>query len=95
MIDLTLADLLSIAGAVPVTMLLVEVLKRTAALPDSVTARFLPLVSLVVGSAVVEFGVIFTGSSAYAQGILTGVIAGGTAAGIYDAGKSLVAKPKA
>lgn len=93
--DLQLADLLTLVGAIPPTVLLVEVLKRTAALPDQVAARFLPVVSLVVGIVVVEFGVLFTGSSAYAQGILTGILAGGAAAGIYDAGKSLVAKPKA
>ena len=86
---------LILAAISPVMIVLVEALKRAG-----VPTRWLPLVAIGGGAALGAVYALATGSagSAGPSGILTsilgGVLAGGSAAGIYDAAKSVAKETK-
>lgn len=63
-------------------MVLVEVIKRVT---GEGVKRFLPLISLVIGIGV---NLLMTGSSS--ESMLTGVLLGGAACGLYDFGSKTV-----
>jgi len=74
MIDISIYGI----SAVVLTGILVEVAKRA-----EVPTKYLPLISLVAGILIVSLGT-WTLS---VEGILTGIVIGAIASGIYDVGK--------
>lgn len=83
---MTVADLLTLGGAAAIVTIIVEVIKRAAALNDAQIARFGPLMSVVVGM-VVTIGAAFAQSAPYDEAVLTGLLAGAAASGIYSFAK--------
>lgn len=88
--ELSVQDVLTVAGAAVVVLILTGVIKT--ALPNFDSARF--GAALAVGLGIV----IVAGANATAlaevrlgwgEAVLTGILAGASAAGIYDAGKGL------
>ena len=63
---------------IPVVTILVNIIKRIG-----VPSKFHPLISLVIGIA---FGIIFIGNGDIKKGILSGIIIGISASGLYSNG---------
>ncbi len=86
--EITVADLLSLAGLVPVVMVFVELVKRTLAMTEAATKRFGPLLSVGSGIllALAAAGWLMTQGLPVdlGQTVLTGGVAGALAAGLYD-----------
>ncbi len=86
--NVTVPDLLTLAGLVPIVMVFVELVKRTLAMTPEAIKRFGPILSVISG--------IFLASGAgawlmtqgtlvdWGQTVLTGGVAGALAAGLYD-----------
>ena len=91
-----LGQAVTLAGASILVGILVEVVKRTFAWADATTARFGPLVSIGIGIVVVEVLLLAQGqlsdAATIAAGAVTGLLAGASAAGLYDNVKSLAGK---
>ena len=83
---LTVNDLLTLGGASIVVTILVEIIKRAAAMSDAQISRFGPLLSVGLG-VVIACAAAFSQSAAYSEAILTGILAGATASGIYSFAK--------
>lgn len=87
--EVQVGSLLTISGLTVVTAILVESIKRAAALPEEMVARFGPLLSMSIGVLLGLITVfILNGLSVNAeaifQAILTGIFAGAAASGLYD-----------
>jgi hypothetical protein len=80
---LTVADLLSLAGAAIVVAIIVELLKRTLAWSPEFTARFAPLAACVTGTVLSVLAAVWL-SRDPVQAALTGFLAGALAGGLYD-----------
>lgn len=86
--EITVADLLTLVGLVPIVMVFTELVKRTLAMTDTTIKRFGPLLS--VGSGILL--ALAAGGWLMSQGqvidvgqvTLTGGVAGALAAGLYD-----------
>lgn len=94
---LDLSQFLGIAGAGAILNVLVEAVKRAAQWDQSTTERIAPGLSVVLGIVifllyqVVSPSVDQTAGQGAILAIFTGIIAGGTSAGIYQiAGKSVI-----
>jgi|WetSurMetagenome_2_1015567.scaffolds.fasta_scaffold03982_4 hypothetical protein len=80
------SDVLTLGGATILVTIAVEVVKRTLAMTEAQTARFGPLMSI-------GFGVLFVVGAAWSQtadipnALLTGLLAGAAASGIYGYAK--------
>lgn len=89
---MNLTDLLTIGGASILTNLLMEVGKRTLALPESTVDRFGSLAAMLLGIAIVVVVTVLIAPVtllAIAQAVLVGMFAGFQAIGIYKvAGKA-------
>jgi hypothetical protein len=82
-----LSQFTTIGGAVVVVAILVEVIKRAWNPDGNTAARFLPLISIAVGIAVVfvaMFGLGLLGAANVVEAIFTGIFAGAAASGVYD-----------
>ena len=66
---------------IPIITMLVDVLKK-AGLPT----KFAPLTSLILG---VIFGIVFQNDGGIKNGIITGLIIGMSASGLYSGGKEV------
>jgi len=80
---MSVEELLTLGGATIVVTIVVEVIKRALAMSEAAVTRFGPLLAVGVGVLVVT-------AAAFAQGarldaaILTGLLAGAAASGIYS-----------
>lgn len=93
--DLTLADLTNVAGAVVLVTILVEVLKRALALTDAAVDRFGPALALGLGVVIVVAATLLTvpiTAAAIGQAVLTGLLAGAGAMGLSDAVGTILPK---
>ena len=82
-----LSQFTTIGGAVVVVAIVVEIIKRAWNPDGSTAARFLPLISMAVGIAVVlvaNVGLGLFGSTDIVAAVFTGVFAGAAASGVYD-----------
>ncbi len=87
MSDLTIANLTSVAGAVVLVTILVEVIKRAAALTSAAVDRFGPALAIALGVVVVVAATLLTAPitpAGVGQAVLTGILAGAAAAGLSD-----------
>jgi high-affinity Fe2+/Pb2+ permease len=66
---------------IPIITVLVDVLKK-AGLP----AKFAPLTSFIIG---IVFGIVFQNNGDIKNGIITGLIMGMSASGLYSGGKEV------
>jgi hypothetical protein len=86
--NITVADLLTLAGLTPIVMVFTELVKRTLAMTDEATKRFAPLLSVGSGIllALAAAGWLMSQGIPVdlGQTILTGGVAGALAAGLYD-----------
>ena len=90
--DPTLETLATIAGAAPVTAILNGVLLKALG-PAFDAGRFGPLFALVLGIVVTvaaSFALGLSGSANIGQAVLTGIIAGASAIGIYETANGTV-----
>jgi uncharacterized membrane protein len=89
-----LSQFATTAGALPLIIGIVEVFKRAAGWSDANTARFAPLVSLVLGIVIVTAVTVIVGPKGepvttqelWLLGILSGALSGLGAIGLYDLG---------
>ena len=86
--DMATQDLLTVAGLGVATTLIVAVITRAA--PTFDTQRFGPLLALGVALLIAIPTAIYLGADPV-QAVLTALIAGTSAAGVYDVTKSTVA----
>jgi uncharacterized YccA/Bax inhibitor family protein len=86
--EVTVSDLLTLVGLVPIVMVFVELVKRTFALTTEAIKRFGPLISVVSGIALglLAGGWLYTQGQTidWGQAVLTGFVAGALSAGLYD-----------
>ncbi len=86
--NVTVPDLLTLAGLVPIVMVFVELVKRTLAMTEAAIKRFGPLLSvasgIVLASAAGAWLVTQGTAVDWGQTVLTGGVAGALAAGLYD-----------
>lgn len=89
-----LSEAITLGGATILVSVLVEVLKRSLAWGQAQVDRFGPLVAVVVGILVVVLLAAAMGNlagpdpaQAVASAIITGVLAGAAASGLYDGTK--------
>lgn len=93
---LELSQFLGIAGAGALINVVLEAVKRAAQWTQETTERLAPLVSLLLGILIfVPYTILappvdVTAGIAIMQAIITGIVAGGTAAGIYQLGGKAV-----
>lgn len=78
------SDLLTITGLAVVTGIIVEVIKRAWQPTTEALSRFGPLLSLVVAVVIGIPTALYTGND-LVQALLTALLAGATASGLYDA----------
>ena len=78
-----LSDLLTVGGLTVVVAIVVEVIKRAAAMTDAAIERFGPLMAVVVG-VIVGGGVALYQAQDVAQAVLVGLLAGASAMGLSD-----------
>lgn len=93
----TAAMLLSLMQLVPFVIAITAVITTTLGLTDNEKARFGPLISITVGVIAAGSASVYTGTDLFA-GVLTGVLAGLTASGLFDtikAGAKTVAAARA
>ena len=83
---MTVNDLLTLGGAMTLVTIVVEVIKRAAALTPEATSRFGPLLSIVVGVAFCVGAGVAKGA-ALDEAALTGILAGAGASGIWSFAK--------
>lgn len=87
---LGIQDILTVAGATVIVLILVGVIK--SALPNFDSARFGAALAIGLGILIVagaNYFVIAEVRLDWGSAILTGILAGASAAGVYDAGKGL------
>lgn len=77
------SELLTLGGAVVVVTIVTEVVKRTLNMSEAQITRFGPLLAVIVG-IIATCGAAFAQNAAYDAAILTGLLAGASAAGIYS-----------
>ena len=75
-----------LAAIAPVMIVIVEALKQAG-----VPTRWLPVLA-ILGGALLGLVYALTTGSDLLSGALGGILAGGAAAGIYDAGKSVISR---
>ena len=88
--ELTLQDLLTTGGATALVLILTAVLKRTW--PNFNSDRFGAITAIVLGIAIVALanaGTIVEVRLGWGEAVLTGLLAGAAASGLYDAGRGL------
>ena len=83
-----LADLLNVGGLAVVIVLALQIVKPLLG-PDQI-AKWAPSLAVVLG-IVIALGVSLTQNADPAQGVLTGFLAGCSAAGFYDVAKPPIA----
>jgi len=88
--EMTVAEVVTLGGAIVVVASVTEVIKRAAAMTDVQVARFGPLIAVFLG-VVVTVAASAQGTDAVAGG-LTGLIAGASASGIYSYAKPMVTR---
>jgi len=76
-------ELLTLGGAAIVVTIMTEVIKRATALSEAQVTRFGPLLSVVLGVGVACAAAV-TQSADIAAAVLTGLLAGASASGIYS-----------
>jgi hypothetical protein len=81
-------ELLTLGGVAIVVTILTEVIKRALAMSDEAVARFGPLLSVVLGVAI-GLGAAFYQAADLLSGVLTGLLAGASASGIYSYAKGV------
>jgi hypothetical protein len=81
-------DLLTLSGAAIIVTIVVEVVKRAAALTEAQVTRFGPLLAIVIGIAA-TVGASVAKSAPLDAAILTGLLAGATASGVYSFTKAV------
>ena len=82
------SGLATLGGVAIVVTILVEVIKRAAAMTEEAIARFGPLLAVVLGCAIAIGAAAYTGGDLVA-GALTGLLAGASASGIYSYAKGV------
>ena len=85
---MTLADLLNVGGLAVVIILALQIVKPLLS-PDQV-AKWTPSLAVVLG-IVVALAVSMIQAADPAQGVLTGFLAGTSAAGLYDVARPPIA----
>jgi hypothetical protein len=88
---LTIADLTTLVGLAVVVAIIVELVKRTAALSDETTKRFGPALACATGT-VLGVATSFYLTTEIAQGALTGFLAGALASGLYNLAAEQIGK---
>jgi hypothetical protein len=89
-VEISLTDLLHVGGASLIVIIIVQVIKTAWSALD--TVRWGPLVSMLIGLVVVIGANVFAIADVrldWGTAILTGILAGATASGLYDAGRGL------
>ncbi len=81
------ADLLTLGGAAIIVTIVVEVVKRTLAMTEAQVTRFGPLLAIVIGIAA-TVGASIAQNAPLDAAILTGLLAGATASGVYSFAKA-------
>ena len=81
------ADLLTLGGAAIIVTIVVEVVKRTLAMTEAQITRFGPLLAIVIGIAA-TVGASIAQNAPLDAAILTGLLAGATASGVYSFAKA-------
>lgn len=84
---MTVTDLLTLGGATAVVVIVVEVIKRAAAMSEAQVARFGPLMSIGVGIVACVAAGLAKGAP-IDEAALTGLLAGAAASGVYSFAKS-------
>lgn len=72
---------------IPITMILVELLKSGGLLPN----KYLPLTAVILGAAAGLLYGIYYGQDLFVH-IFYGIVYGATASGIYDTAKSTISR---
>jgi hypothetical protein len=85
---MVVSDLLTLGGAAAVVTIAVEVIKRATAMSDAAITRFGPLLSVGLGIAFV-CGAALAKGAPLDEAILTGLLAGAAASGIYSFAKGV------
>lgn len=85
--DLGTTDLLTVAGATVVVTIIVEVLMRAIKPSPETKDRIGPLVAVGVGVLVVGAAALYNGAD-LGQALLTGLLSGAAAIGLYDVARS-------
>ncbi len=88
---MTVAEVVTLGGAIVVVTILTEVIKRAAAMTEGQVARFGPLIAVFLGIVVTVAASLAQGTDPVAGG-LTGLIAGASASGIYSYAKPMVSR---
>jgi hypothetical protein len=78
-----ISELLTLGGAVVVVTIITEVVKRTLAMSEAQITRFGPLLAVLLGIAA-TCGAAVAQSADIPSAVLTGLLAGASAAGIYS-----------
>ena len=86
--DLATTDLLTVAGATVVVSIIVGVVLRALNLSPESKDRFGPLIAIGIGVVVVGAAALYSGAD-IGQALLTGLLAGSAAMGLYDTVKSV------
>lgn len=87
--NLSVSDLLTVVGNAALTMALVEVVKRTLAMPAAAVDRFGAVIALVIAIALAVAAAVVLHAD-LAQAVLTGAVAGTTSIGIYKVAQRVV-----
>ena len=77
------SELLTLGGAVVVVTIIVEVVKRALAMSEEQITRFGPFLAIVVGVAT-TLGAAVAQAAPLDAAVLTGLLAGASASGIYS-----------
>lgn len=88
--ELSLQDLLTTGGATALVLILTALLKKT--LPNFDAPRFGAITAVVLGIGVVllaNAGSVADIRLGWGEAVLTGLLAGSAASGLYDVGKGL------
>lgn len=81
-------ELLTLGGAAIIVTIVVEVIKRALAMSEAAITRFGPLLAVVVGIVTAGLAAVSLPGSDISSAILTGLLAGASASGIYSFTKS-------
>ncbi len=85
------SDLLTVVGLAVVVGILVEVIKRAWQPPEETIKRFGPLLALLVALAVGVPAAVYLSANPV-QAVLTAVLAGASASGLYDSASSALSR---
>jgi hypothetical protein len=82
-------ELLTLGGAAVIVTIVTEVIKRATAMSEAQVTRFGPLLSIALGIGVACAAAFASSTFDYASAILTGLLAGASASGIYSYSKAV------